>query len=168
MSEQKKTNSYTYLLIALIAALVIKVFIFDILHISGESMENAIHDGDTVYVNRLAYGLKNPFSESYLIRWNQPQKNDVVTFHHDNKVVIKRCVLTAGDSMEIFNNSKYNLIIGGEKIPITEETAEWIKSNQIVPEGFIFVLGDTPDSSVDSRDYGFVGIDSITGRILGK
>jgi len=157
MSEQKKTNSYTWLLIGLIAALIIKLFIFDILHISGESMESAIHDGDTVYVNRLAYGFKNPFSESYLIRWNQPQKNDVVTFHHDNKVVIKRVALTAGDSMEIFNNSKYNLTIGGE-----------IQSSQFVPEGFIFVLGDNPEVSVDSRDYGFVSIDSITGRILGK
>lgn len=38
--------------------------------------------------------------------------------------------------------------------------------SQKIPAGFILALGDNAAQSYDSRDYGFVSIDSIRGKLL--
>ena len=45
----------------LFLGLFIKLFCFDILYVSGVSMEPALNDGQAVLVNKLAYGLVKPF-----------------------------------------------------------------------------------------------------------
>ena len=55
-----------------------KWFPFSRYKVVGHSMEPTFRDGDTLWVNRLAY-LFSP-----------PRKNDVVIFHHNNKFLIKR------------------------------------------------------------------------------
>jgi signal peptidase I len=35
-----------------------------------------------------------------------------------------------------------------------------------VPQGEVLLLGDNRDDSVDSREFGTVSVDSITGRVL--
>ena len=37
-----------------------------------------------------------------------------------------------------------------------------------VPEGYVLVLGDNLSDSVDSRDYGFVSVKNITGKIISR
>ena len=41
--------------------MLVKLFIIDIVHISGSSMEPTIQNGKAVVVNKLAYGLVKPF-----------------------------------------------------------------------------------------------------------
>ena len=35
-----------------------------------------------------------------------------------------------------------------------------------IPKDTVLALGDNPDSSYDSRDYGFVSADSIYGKVI--
>jgi signal peptidase I len=167
MKQRKKDNIIIFLIIGLLLGIFVKLFVLDILTISGQSMVPSIQDKNTVFVNKLAYGIAVPFSSKFFVQWATPKKNDIVIFLHDNKIVVKRCVLLSNEQLEFLLDTKYNLIVGGEKIPLTKEQYINLSKYEQVPEGFVFVLGDNYNSSIDSRDYGFVSTKNITGRIIG-
>jgi len=167
MKERKKDNILIFLIIGLLLGIFVKLFVLDILTINGQSMLPSIQDKNTVFVNKLAYGIAVPFSSKFFVQWATPKKNDIVIFLHDNKIVVKRCVLLSNEQLEFLLDTKYNLIVGGEKIPLTKEQYINLSKYEQVPEGFVFVLGDNYNSSIDSRDYGFVSTKNITGKIIG-
>ncbi|MBR5646903.1 MAG: signal peptidase I [Treponema sp.] len=158
--------------LALFCAFFLKFFVIDYLKIAGKSMEPVIKDRQIVFINRLAYGLSKPFTDTYFFQWKKPSRNDIVLFLHDNKIVVKRCVLTGGDYLEILSDSEYDnnyyLLIDEKHIPVNQRQYNWLKDITKVPDNFIFVLGDNFNNSVDSRDYGFVSCRNITGKVIGK
>lgn len=169
--KNKSLLLFTVILIAgLAAGCITKLFIFDFMKTSGQSMTPSIKDGEVIFVNKLAYGLALPDYKNFIIQWKKPEKNDVVVFLHENKLVVKRCVLTEGDSIEISRDKHYTftLRVGENYIPLSLEQEYWLKSFEKVPEGFIFVAGDNFENSIDSRNYGFVSAKNITGKIIGK
>ena len=129
-------------------------------------MEPTLSSGNHIVINKAAYGIQNPFTKEYYFRWKSPKKNDVVTFLNDNKIVVKRCVLTEGDSLEILVDSGYHIIINNQKVPLSEFQYLQFAGTKTVPSGYIFVLGDNFLYSVDSRDYGFVSTKSIKGKAI--
>ena len=150
----------------LLIGLFAKLFVFDFLKISGKSMEPTLSSGNHIVINKAAYGIQNPFTKEYYFTWKSPKKNDVVTFLNDNKIVVKRCVLTEGDSLEILVDSGYHIIINNQKVPLSEFQYLQFAGTKTVPSGYIFVLGDNFLYSVDSRDYGFVSTKSIKGKAI--
>lgn len=150
----------------LLIGLFLKLFVFDFLKISGKSMEPTLSSGNHIVINKAAYGIQNPFTKEYYFTWKSPKKNDVVTFLNDNKIVVKRCVLTEGDSLEILVDSGYHIIINNQKVPLSEFQYLQFAGTRTVPSGYIFVLGDNFLYSVDSRDYGFVSTKSIKGKAI--
>ncbi len=154
--------------LGLALGILIKLFVLDILHVSGVSMEPAISDGETVLVDKLAYGMNRPFSGEFYFRWRAPERGDVVVFLHDDKIVVKRVVLVQGDRMEFLSDSGYSLVIDGRRLPVSASVYGRLGGASEVPDGYVFVLGDNLMRSVDSRDYGFVSADNITGKVIGK
>ena len=150
----------------LLIGLFLKLFVFDFLKISGKSMEPTLSSGNHIVINKAAYGIQNPFTKEYYFTWKSPKKNDVVTFLNYNKIVVKRCVLTEGDSLEILVDSGYHIIINNQKVPLSEFQYLQFAGTKTVPSGYIFVLGDNFLYSVDSRDYGFVSTKSIKGKAI--
>ena len=169
MLEKKSFNNLFILtLLGVFLGLFLKFFAFDVLHISGSSMSPNLKQGDSIIINKLAYGIHKPFSESYIHQYNSPSKNEIVTFLHDNKIVIKRCVLTSGEHLDFLVDSQYYLLIDNTKIPLLKDEYDKLKYAEFVPEGYIFVLGDNYQESIDSRNYGFVSIKDIIGKAVGK
>jgi signal peptidase I len=70
------------------------------------SMKPTIVEGDRVFVNKLAYDLKVPFTTWHLAQWDNPHRGDVVVFYspHDGKRLVKRVIGLPGDSLELRNN----------------------------------------------------------------
>nr|WP_318716038.1 S26 family signal peptidase [uncultured Treponema sp.] len=62
--------------------ILLKIFILDILTVSGTSMEPTLQDGQIILVNRLAYGLAKPFGSNLMFSWNKPKENEIVTIQH--------------------------------------------------------------------------------------
>lgn len=174
MSFKQKKNLSKYLIILLSGiaiAVFCKLFVLDFLKIIGTSMSPAIQENQTILINKMAYGLQKPFKGEFLIQWSKPKKGDVVIFLHNNKIVVKRCVLTENESLEILYDEEYNcyyIETGKRKIKITRDQKKQFEKCKTVPEGYVFVIGDNDEVSIDSRNYGFVSVKNITGRVIGK
>src|ERR1044072_4562551 len=56
------------------------------------SMRPTILEGDRVFVNKLAYDLKVPFTTWRIAEWSNPQRGDIVVFFspHDGKRLVQR------------------------------------------------------------------------------
>ena len=79
---------------AFAAALVLKLFFFDFMIAQGNSMEPAIQNGAVLVVSRLRYGLRLPWKQNYLFRWDTPKTGEVVVFYTPSgEIAVKRCVL---------------------------------------------------------------------------
>ncbi len=87
------------------------------------SMRPTIIEGDRIFVNKLAYDLKVPFTTWHIAEWSNPQRGDIVVFYspHDGKRLVKRVIGLPGDTVELRNNQ---LVLNGESVeyqPIAEE-----------------------------------------------
>src|SRR6266481_3194683 len=70
------------------------------------SMKPTILEGDRVYVNKLAYDLKVPFTTWHLAEWSNPKRGDIVVFYspYDGQRLVKRVIGLPGDTLELRNN----------------------------------------------------------------
>jgi signal peptidase I len=79
-------------ILAIVAAIVIKLLIIDLMIAEGDSMEPVIKSGTILVINRLQYGLRFPGQQGYLIRWASPKPGDVVVFYTpEGGLAVKRC-----------------------------------------------------------------------------
>ena len=71
------------------------------------SMKPTILEGDRVYVNKLAYDLKVPFTTWHLLEWGNPSRGDIVVFYspYDGKRLVKRVIGLPGDTIELRDDS---------------------------------------------------------------
>lgn len=95
------------------------------------SMKPTILEGDLIYVNKLAYDLKVPFTQMHLAEWSQPQKGDVVVLFspEDGMRLVKRVVAGPGDTIAmkgdvVFLNGKPLSYQGGDASRFKEEIYE--------------------------------------------
>jgi signal peptidase I len=78
---------------ALIAGLVIKLFVCDLMIVDGPSMQPTLYSGNLVMVFRAAYGLRLPWGQSYLVRWGQPRAGSLVIFKSPTgETAVKRVI----------------------------------------------------------------------------
>lgn len=87
------------------------------------SMKPTILEGDRIFVNKLAYDLKVPFTTLHLAEWSNPQRGDIVVFYSpkDGTRLVKRTVGLPGDVVELHHD---RLIINGSPVdykPIADE-----------------------------------------------
>ena len=80
--------------------------------VSTGSMNPTIVQGDRVFVNKLAYDLKVPFTTWHLAQWSDPKRGDIVVFFSpvDGTRLVKRVIGLPGDRIELANE---HLLING-------------------------------------------------------
>lgn len=166
---------------ALIIGIIITSEVFTIAEVSNVSMQNTLVAGDKIYIDKTAY-------------WNKlPRRGDIVVFLKGeslggffNKLkitygdfylrfipemrenrLIKRIIGLPGDILEIKDGKIYINYIEVEESYIKGTTLAFRAQGKItVPTGTVFVMGDNRENSNDSRNFGFVELDSIEGRAL--
>jgi len=70
------------------------------------SMKPTIIEGDRIFVNKLAYGLRMPFTSWQIVEREGPQRGDVVVFFEPNsgERMVKRVIGLPGDRVSLRNN----------------------------------------------------------------
>jgi len=73
------------------------------------SMKPSILEGELVFVNKLAYDLKVPFTTLHLSTWANPSRGDVVVFFspQDGTRLVKRVIGLPGDMVQLKNDILY-------------------------------------------------------------
>lgn len=124
--------------------------------ISGPSMQNTLHSGQFVLVNKLAY------------LFHEPERGDVIVFHEPDQPgrdLIKRVIGLPGDKIVLDGST---VTVDGVQLnePYITQKYNPGAMNQTVPAGEYFVLGDNRPVSEDSRYFGFVPKDYIVGKAI--
>ena len=75
----------------------------EINYVPTGSMQPTILCGDVVFINKLAYDLKVPFTKTRLAHWSDPARGDVVVCFapDDGTRLVKRVVGLPGDTVEL-------------------------------------------------------------------
>ncbi|MCG2775692.1 MAG: signal peptidase I [Desulfobacterales bacterium] len=118
------------IVIALLIATSFKSAIADWNDVPTGSMKPTILEGDRIFVNKLAYDLKFPYTTWHLASWDDPKRGDIVVFFSpaDGKRLVKRIVGVPGDAIAMLNNQ---LLINGKAAEY--ETLDRKIINQIAP-----------------------------------
>lgn len=98
----KKLRSLVFLFVLLGVSLVLRFFAFEVFILKSNSMLPNLMENDFLLVNKLAYGIREPFNGVYLKRYDQPSVGDVVLFHSEMstaKPFVKRIVAGPGDEV---------------------------------------------------------------------
>ena len=92
------------LVAAILIATSFKSAIADWNDVPTGSMKPTILIGDRVFINKLAYGLKIPYTTRHIFRWAEPSRGDIVVFYSpkDGTRLIKRVVGIPGDTISLY------------------------------------------------------------------
>jgi len=164
-------------IIAAALAIFLRTFFFQIYKIPTTSMVPVLVPGDKIFVSKLTYGPKIPFTPLRIPGFRKPKRFDIVVFvppiaTERNKAYIKRLIGLPGDKIKLRDG---NIHING-KIVVDPKVARNYYYNQgeygargkeiIVPEGKYFFLGDNSISSKDGREWGFADAKDIIGKAV--
>jgi len=155
------------IVIALLVAVLLRVFVVSAYRVSSGSMENSLVEGDYIFVNKLAYTL------------SPPKIGDVIVFTNPfdpSRDYIKRIVAVEGQTVEIIDKTLYvdglvadipaGLKHTDDKILPSVLSRRDNFGPMLVPEGQYFVMGDNRDDSQDSRFWGSVAKNDIKGKAV--
>lgn len=118
--------------------------------VDGHSMDNTLFDGEQL--------LLNPSAEI--------RSGDIVVFEYGQTYLIKRVVGLPGDTVAVVKGVLYVNNIKYDESYLSEECITRFMDSSFmvtVGEDEYFVMGDNRDNSRDSRSFGCVPRDTITG-----
>ena len=105
------------------------------------------------------------------VNTDDPAKNDIIAFYHNNKLHVKRVIAAAGDLVDI--DASGAVTVNGRRLAEPYVAEPSLGSCDIpfpfqVPDGTVFVLGDNRPASLDSRNsrFGPVPREQIVGRVV--
>ncbi len=143
------------LLVVAAAAVLAAMLFFPIFRVTGSSMEPTLDPKEIVVC------LKSSRFES----------GDLVAFYYNNKVLLKRVIGTAGDTIEIDDSG--NVFVNGSQLDEPYITKKSLGQCDIdfpyqVPDNRIFVMGDNRETSVDSRTtaVGCIADEYVIGKVF--
>ena len=182
------------IIIALILALLFRYFIGTPTVVQQRSMYPTLKENQRLFLNRtFRITGKEPkvgdiitfeAPSSFYTRYDADQKNPVAKYEHEfNNIFekfiyyvientktsyIKRVIAVEGDHVEIKDNTVFVIGFELEEEYLSDEviTESQVFTNFIVPEGYIFAMGDNRTKSKDCRDLGCVPLNKVEGIVV--
>ena len=156
-------SNWGYLIVTAAVIVVLFKVIFQLSWVPSGSMEGTIMTGDRVYAEKV----------SYLFR--DPEPGDIVTFQDPEipgRVLIKRCIAVGGQTVDLVDG---RVVVDGVALdepytrglpsePLKTALGVEVSYPYTVPAGHLWVMGDNRTNSNDSRYFGAIDEDTLTGR----
>jgi signal peptidase I len=157
--ELKKAVSGTIknLIVIAAAAVLVSNLLLSFMSVSRSSMSPTLKDGEVVIA----------------VRWLGVNPGDIIAFHYNNKILVKRVIAQAGDRVFIDENGQ--VYVNNELLdePYLNGQGKSLGECDIempyqVPDGCVFVMGDQREVSADSRqkEIGAVKTELIIGKVF--
>ena len=151
--------------VTFVGSLFIVVYLFIMMpnQVKGASMEPTFQSGDYILTSKITYKLR-PIERGDVVVFKSPRNPDIE--------YIKRIIGLPGDKILVSNGQVFvnDQLINENYISATTNLWEtgYLKENEpiIVPQNYVFVMGDNRPRSSDSRDFGPVPIESIDGVVF--
>jgi signal peptidase I len=192
------------LLVVLIAVFFIRTFVAEATVIPTGSMEQTILIGDHVFLNKVLYGPRLPYTSLRIPAFRAVRRQEIAAFRYPRNptvMFVKRVIAVGGDVLRIENKKVF---VNGQRLdepylqfqsstifplrdnfppPVNQiatlpaawgldpgwarEMPLYIQKDGLhVPPGYLFVMGDNRDNSLDSRFWGFVPENHVVGEPL--
>ncbi len=183
------------IVIAVVIAILIKFFVGTPTVVQQESMYPTLKPGDRLILNRICRTFHQEYEKGDIITFTAPSNDSVqqVSIDQNNPVAkyeeepenpfeafkyyvleigktsfIKRIVATAGDHVVIKEGKVY---VNGHQLiedylPEGTETYSDNYNDFVVPDGYVFAMGDNRAVSLDCRAFGCVPIDKIESKVV--
>ncbi len=194
--KSKLREYFESLIIAIILALFVKTFVIQTFQIPTGSMEDNLLIGDHIIVNKLIYGPEIPLLQAIMPMRKIERGDVVIFKYPGNvkQDYVKRVIGLPGETVRIIGHQIYIDGVPIEELgmdedsytfqwrradteraagigadtsydPETSPSAKAVETHQ-VPQDHYFMMGDHRSISRDSRDWGTVPRDYITGRAM--
>lgn len=189
-SKVKEVLEWVYcIVIALVLALLIRYFIGTPTVVMQVSMKPTLVQGQRLILNKTPRTFHGTYEKGDIITFEAPSvdyaKNVKAEYNYKPKNIfesftyyvleigktsyIKRVIALPGEHVEIRDGKVY---VEGEKIEehYLSSTVKTEPQNPnlidfIVPEGYIFAMGDNRSESMDCRKFGCVPIEKIESKV---
>lgn len=142
---------------------VVYLFIMQPHQVKGNSMFPTYHDKEYILTDKISYKFRLPQRGDVIIL--KSPKNPDIDF-------IKRVIALSGEKIKVENGEVFlndKLL----KEPYLEVTTPLFPGGFLqegmevtVPENMVFVMGDNRPGSSDSREFGFIPLENIIGRVF--
>jgi signal peptidase I len=143
---------------AVVIAVVLRIFVIEPRYVPTPSMVPTIMVDDKLYVEKLS------------VRFGELRRGMIVIFKDPETTgsqdyLVKRLIGLGGDSIKI---SEGQLWVNDQAVdePYLNEPMKSDFPEVTVPEGQVFLMGDNRNHSQDSRSWGTVDEDCISGQAL--
>ena len=173
-----------YILVAFVIASLLNIFVFQITRVQGSSMVPTLTHGDLYIISKIG-NLTNSCpdyedvvvidSRANRIRTLKDDFSDIIKYNaitslikpsHDDIFWVKRVIGLPGDTIRMENGKVYrNGTLLDETYINLEEKPMYSGSEVVIPEGYIWVMGDNRNHSTDSRVIGAVPIENVIGKL---
>lgn len=151
--KKRKDKFWTALTaVVIIAILLCRIFVFEFINISGDSMYPTLQNNQLIFVWKPSYN---------------PARGDIIVFYTpDNIELVKRVIGLPRETIEIKEGVVY---INNKELEQKYQYPSPLQASMpavTIPDDCIFVLGDNRDKSDDSRTFGAINMDKIKGKML--
>ncbi len=155
-------NIGIFLICVIIGTILINTFVFRSFNVVGPSMQNTLHTGDRLIINRLPVTWSQLQNKQYV-----PERGQVIVFKNprftpgvEEEYLVKRVIGLPGERVvlengvfTVYNGEHPNGINPDDSFKDTPRSPASHTVDTIVPDGELFVTGDNRvgDNSFDSR-----------------